>query len=142
MNQTDLAATPPTTSWDDLFVGPEPITYINPRVVARRGHPFLLLPCNGPQAAAVLDLYPAQTARARAVRGLLSWMHTLSLPISSHRISMAISPQGPFAKFMASLVGGAVSGVPAFGILAGNAATAGQRFLVLVFDQGQQPVAV
>jgi len=129
--------------WEDLFAGPERQgVRVEMRLLKKRGRPFLLLPVRARPAAATMDLYPAQTARARAARMLLRCLFRASLPAATERVTLAISPQDPFVRFLSSLAGEPAGGLPTLGILAGNPASEGQRFLLLVFDSRQTPVAV
>jgi hypothetical protein len=89
-----------------------------------------------------MDLYPAQTSRARAARTLLRCLLRVSLPLGTERVSLAVSPADPFVRFISSLAGKPIDGLPVMGILAGNPMSEGQRLLVLVFDARQLPVAV
>jgi hypothetical protein len=140
-----MRPTPPQNFWEALFVAPaDPgqAIRVEMRLLRRRGRPFLLLPRQTGPASATLDLYPAQTGRARAARMLLRWLLRTALPLGTERVSLAISPADPFARFLSSLVGEPTEGLPAVGILAGNPMSEGQRLLVLAFDSRQRPVAV
>ena len=133
----------PLNFWEELFVAPEaqaPAIRIEMRLLKKAGRPFLLLPGQPRPAAATMDLYPAQTFRARMARALLRCLLRSSLPLGTQTISLAISPGDPFVKFLSSLTG--ERGWPVLGILAGNPASDGQRFLLLVFDARQRPIAV
>ncbi len=112
------------------------------RVLKKCGHPFLLLPSNSRTAAACLDLYSAQTARGRFARAILRAVIRASIPFGAEKIRLMISPDDPFVKFLASLIGEQPENPPSLGILAGNPATEGQRFLVLLFGANEKPVAV
>jgi hypothetical protein len=132
-------------SWEDLFAAPEgqeQAVRIKMRLVKKAGRPFLLLPGQPHPAAATMDLYPAQSGRARLARGLLRCLLRASLPLGTGTFSLAIAPGDAFVKFLWSLVGEQGRGAPVLGILAGNPASDGQRFLLLVFDASQRPVAV
>ncbi len=110
------------------------------RVLRRAGHPFLLLPGDRQEALATLSLYAPQTTRAQAARGLLRWCLELAAPWPGQRIRMNLQCNAPFCQFLASLPG--ADSVPRFGILAGNPASSGQRFLLLCFGAGHRPIAV
>jgi len=132
-------------SWQDLFTaleGHQQVVRLELRLLRRAGRPFLLLPRQPRAAAATLDLYPAQTPRARAARSVLRCLLQASLPLGTERTSLSLSPIDPFVKFLSSFAGEPTQGVPTFGILAGNPMTDGQRFLLLVSDAILQPVAV
>ncbi len=135
----------PQNFWEALFTAPAPPGQglrVEMRLLKKRGRPFLLLPGQPRPAAATMDLYPAQTGRARAARTLLRWLLRVSLPLGTEKVSLAVSPDDPFFRFLSSLAGEPGPGLPALGILAGNPGNAGQRFLLLVFDGNQRPVAV
>jgi hypothetical protein len=110
------------------------------RVLRRAGQPFLLLPANRREAVATLNLYAPQIARARAARGLLRWCLVLAAPWPGQRFRLNVQPDAPFWRFLTSLPSAAPS--PRFGILAGNPASPGQRFLLLCFDAEHRPCAV
>jgi hypothetical protein len=112
------------------------------RLVKKAGRPLLLLPAQPRPAAATMDLYPAQSSRARLARALLRCMLRTSLPLGTETIFLAIAPGDAFVQFLSSLTGAPEKGAPILGILAGNPASDGQRFLLLVFDARQRPVAV
>jgi len=136
---------PAQNFWEDLFAAPEgqgQSVRIKMRLVKKAGRPFLLLPAQPRPAAATMDLYPAQSGRARVARALLRCLLRASLPLGTETISMAIAPGDAFVKFLSSLTGALEPGAPILGILAGNPASDGQRFLVLAFDARQRPVAV
>ena len=135
----------PQNFWEELFPAPaEPGTAVRVemRLLRRRGRPFLLLPVRPHLAAATMDLYPAQTGRARAARTLLRWLLRASLPLGTEKVSLAVSSTEPFVRLLASLTGEPAAGLPAVGILAGNPMSEGQRVLLLVFDAEERPVAV
>jgi len=136
---------PPQNFWESLFAAPAKpgkALRVEMRLVRRRGRPFLLLPRQPGPASATMDLYPAQTSRARAVRKLLRCLLRVSLPLGTERVCLAVSPADPFVRFLSSLTGEPSEGVPVVGILAGNPMSEGQRLLVLVFDARHQPVTV
>ena len=135
----------PQNFWEELFpapAGPATAVRLEMRLLRRRGRPFLLLPGQPRLAAATMELYPAQTSRARAARALLRCLLRASLPLGTERVSLAISPAEPFVRFLTSLTGEPTGRLPAVGILAGNPMSEGQRLLLLVFDARQRPVAV
>jgi len=154
----------PPSFWNELF-GPSmdqaPGFPVGMRLLRKRGRPLLLLPCEAGAAVACLDLYPAQSGRARIARGLLRVLLKMGLPFGTEKIAVSVLAESPFVEFVCSLgqgLGGgtrlrnevvmgqspavSLSGVPTLGILAGNPANDTQRFLVLIFDAQQKPVAV
>ena len=109
-------------------------------MVRRAGHPFLLLPRHPREAVATLSLYAPQTARARLAQALLRWAIKLSAPFPGESIRLEVSPKAPFVEFLSSLID---EGKPlGYGILAGNPASPGQRFLVLCFNAEHRPFAL
>src|SRR5437867_605277 len=127
--------------WEGLFgaeQGKAGRVRVELRLLKKQGRPLLLLPCHPRAAVAALGLYPAQTARARAAKTLLGWLLRFSAPYGTKKLSLAISPDDAFVKFLVQLAGGPSGGVPGLGILAGNPASDGQRFIVLVFDASQR----
>jgi hypothetical protein len=136
--------TSPPNFWMHLFPARDAAdgVRVEMRVVSKRGRPFLLLPCERRAAVAALSLYPAQTPRARAARTALSWLVRAAVPLGTKKVGFVVSPDDAFVQFLGSLADEPKRGLPTLGILAGNPASDGQRFLVLVFDASQTPVAV
>jgi hypothetical protein len=131
--------------WEALFPAQADLGQavgIQMRLLNKGGRPFLLLPGQSRPAAATMDLYPAQTGRARVARSVLRWLLRASLAPGSERVSLVVASGDPFAAFLSSLAGEPRRGLPVLGILAGNPMSEGQRLLVLVFDARQEPVAV
>ena len=131
--------------WEQLFTASEgqgQVVRIEMRLLKKAGQPFLLLPGQARPAVATMALYPAQTSRARIARTLLRCLLRACMPLGTETIRLTISPQDAFVKFLASLSGERGEGLPILGIFAGNPASDGQRFLLLVFDASQRPVAV
>jgi hypothetical protein len=111
-------------------------------LLKKRGQPLLLLPGQARPAATTMNLYPAQTGRARAVRLLLRCLLRASLPLGTRRVALEISPQDPFVGFLASLSGGPKGELTTLGVFAGNRGSEGQRFLLLVFNSSLTPIPV
>jgi len=135
----------PQNSWEDLFAAPEgqeQAVRVRMRLVRKAGRPFLLLPVQPRAAAAIMDLYPSQSGRARMARALLRNLLRASLPLATKTLSLTLAPGDAFVKFLSSLAGEQGQGAPILGILAGNPASDGQRFLLMLFDASQRPVAV
>src|SRR4051812_29079959 len=106
----------------------------------KNGRPLLLLPRHKHAAAATFTLYPAQTAKARFIRSSLQKLNRVGIRIGSS-VQLALSKGDGFINFLSGLAdSGTVA--PSFGVLAGNPASPSQRFMILVFNQQQQPVAV
>src|SRR2546423_7238913 len=112
------------------------------RLLSKRGKPLLLLPPNRKPAAATFDLYPAQTPRARALRSILRWLTRAGLPAIGETVELTFSPEDALVKFLA--VAAEIKSLDQlrFGILAGNPGSPGQRFLLLLFDDIENPITV
>src|SRR5262249_54822080 len=100
-----------------------------------------LLPQSSAAAGITLDLYPAQSFRARAAKSLLWLLIRTGLPAGTERIQLSLSIRDSFLRFLSDQAGASGSN-PQFGILAGNPAHNTQRFIILLFDKNQRPVAV
>ena len=112
------------------------------RLLRRAGEPFLLLPRHPLEAAATLSLYAPQTNRARSANALLRFALKFCFPLPGEQLSFRVLPDAAFVKFLSSISDPDSAQPPKFGILAGNARTAGQRFLVLCFHCQHQPISV
>jgi hypothetical protein len=87
-------------------------------IVHKHGTPLLLLPQDRALARRALQLYPAQTAKARLARQALRWLPPIGLPVVRVRLVAgspvaALLPAGNFAIYL------------------GNPHTEGRRFLFL-----------
>lgn len=128
--------------WNNLFgISDKHLVAVEMRELRKQGRPLLLLPKKTAAAVVTLELYPAQTSRARAGKSLFRLLLKFGLPFGAESISVAISREDKFLKFLASAANSSVS-VPQFGVLAGNPANDTQRFIILLFDINQRPVAV
>ena len=112
------------------------------RMLRKAGRPFLLLPLAVGPALVALNLYPAQTARARLARAAVGWLLRTRIPVGTHRVSLAVSAADVFVAFLAAQAGLGANGIPRCGILAGNPAHASRRFVLLLFDSIGRPRAV
>ncbi len=112
------------------------------RLLEKGGRPFLLLPRNGDLAARCLDLYPAQTSKARLAKFVLKRLLQLGLPTGAQAAALNFSRKSDFIAFLRSIVKFEGEQIPNFGILAGNPASDTQRFILLLFDQKGMPTAV
>lgn len=136
----------PTESWTHLFAAcadDEPRTHVPLRVVVRAGQPFMLLPAEPALAARALDLYPAQTAKARLARSLLALGLRCNIPCGLKSAMLTVSPADPLICFLAASTDRPPRGLPRFAILAGNPRAKGRRFVILAFDNyGRQDLVV
>jgi hypothetical protein len=88
------------------------------RIVHRHRTPLLLLPEDRALAQCALDLYPAQTAKARLARAALRWLMPLGLPVVRLR-PVAGSPVATLLR------------AKRFAVYLGNPRSLGRRFLFL-----------
>lgn len=109
-------------------------------VFKKHGHPFFFLPCENDSAIHGLSLYPAQRPVARFAGELLRWALRARLTLFIGKTSVTISTENPFVRFLISLSG--ENEIPQFAVLAGNPNALGRRFILLVFDAAENPVAV
>ncbi|EEF57258.1 hypothetical protein [Pedosphaera parvula] len=137
-----MAASPPI-SWAELFQAKgQADCHLQFRTVKKAGQPFLLLPDSRLLAARSLSLYPAQTSKARLARKALSVALKLGMPLPLEKVTLAIVTGDPFASFLKELVGGKPGRFPSFALLAGNPNVEGRRFILLLFDERDQPAVV
>ena len=112
-------------TWQGLFAGHGGrgrAERIEMRGLKKGGRFFLLLPTRARPAAACLELYPAQSRKARAVRTILRALFRAGIPIGTKKGCLELATEDPFVKFLASICGTKFEGIPLFGILAGNPA--------------------
>ncbi|MGD1018006.1 MAG: hypothetical protein ABSA12_01680 [Verrucomicrobiia bacterium] len=122
--------------------GREPSTAVTVRILRKHGEPFLFLPPESRLAVQALALYPAQTSRARWARSLLrAALHApVRLPLEQARYDVSLAD--PFVQFICRSAGARTGEYPPVAILAGNAAPAGRRFMLLAFSPDGEPVTV
>jgi hypothetical protein len=128
--------------WNVLFAAGEASEERPMRLVRKSGLPFLLLPCKGKLAARCLDLYPAQTNKAKLAKGLFKNSLRLGLPTRAEVVTLKLNAKSEFATFLRSVSNFHRDQIPDFGILAGNPAADTQRFVILLLDQHGAPAAV
>ena len=131
----------PPIPWQELFKrnGGE-VVHVEFRVLHKAGLPFLLLPQNAKLAARALSLYPAQSTPARFAKIALRWALRTKLPLPLKTERIEIATDDPFVRFLKELAG--AENPPPIAILPGNPRAPGRRFIVLVFDENQNPSAV
>src|ERR1035437_8153556 len=132
-------------SWQSLFAADEvqgTTKALQLRFISRSGQPFLILPANPKLAVQALTLYPAQTLRARIARGVLRCALLARLPLMPGRVSLNVGLENPFVHFLQNLAHCSPEELPALGVLAGNPGSPGRRFILMVFNNQQRPVAI
>jgi len=136
---------PQSNSWKGLFAPDEgngPGETVGLRIVQRRGEPFLILPQEPALATQALQLYSAQSFRARLAKRFLHAAIRKQRRMMSTPATLRVQLRDPFVHFLQNLGQWPDPQVPAFGILAGNPSTVGRRFILMLFNPKQLPVAV
>ena len=126
--------------WQSLFAAaPMPAGLATSKwfMLSKRGHPWLLLPGERKLACQALDLYPAQTAKARAARQVLRLALGCGWYPRSRTLDLARCPDSLWEQFLQRLAGG--HRMPVWVSLAGNPNATGQRLVILVFDPKGSP---
>src|SRR5688572_30745612 len=136
---------PDPSSWRLLFAGEsaaEEQFEETLRVVRRAGRPFLLLPESPKCAARALALYPAQSLKARAAKTVLGLVLRAGMAKKFPAETVAVPLEDGFVRFLIESSGQRGVELPWFAILPGNPNTLGQRFVILLFDTNDAPVAI
>ncbi len=128
--------------WEQLFSakGPGPGFTREMLVVHRQGRPFMLLPAEPRAASTAMELYAAQTLKARVAKRLLILALRRGLKPGLATVSVHLDSDDPFYRELQLVAGNGVS--PEFAIMAGNPNAPGQRFLLMLFDANCAPFAV
>ncbi len=111
-------------------------------VVSRGGKPFLFLPSDNRAATTALEIYPAQSMKARLAKAALGVMLRLGLRFGLGKISLAISNTDPFAAFLRAAARVEPGEPFSFAVLTGNPSAPGRRHVFLLFNSASEPVAV
>lgn len=131
-------------SWRELFASDAggASAAVSLRILRRGGVPFLYLPTRNRAAAQALDLYPAQTFKARLAKSVLRLAFRFALLTHGGGSPFALSQEDPFFCYLVSTAGQPVGHQPDFAVLAGNPQAPGRRFVFLLFDAAGHPMAV
>ena len=133
----------PANPWELLFP-PQKISgrtvTLKLRLMRKHGEPLLLLPTQSPAADIALSLYPAQSWKARLARSGLALMQKAGALPGTSPVEIQVSLDSPFAQFLCP-PGTRIEEL-SFAMLFGNPHTAGQRFVLLVFNRDGKPVRV
>lgn len=133
-----LQTAPP---WSPLFgTSAEPCPPRTFLALSRHGEEFLFLPTSREAGLCALQLYPAQTPKARIARTIVQGLIHLGLATLLLQRTPSLSTNSPFATFLQSLAHS--STLQEFAVLVGNPHAPGARFIFLVFDSATQPVGV
>lgn len=137
-------SSPSENTWLELFAaGPdEPKVAVALRVMRRGGQPFLYLPTHNRAAARALDLYPAQTRKARLAKTLLTLSYRFSFLPRGGGETFLLPAKNLFLASLALTAGLPAGQIPEFAVLAGNPHAPGRRYVFLLFDADAKPVAV
>lgn len=104
----------------------------------RRGdQPWLLLPSAAAPARLALDLFQAQTLKARSAKHLMKLALRCGWFPCAESVTVARTGTQPWETFLHQLAGGI--DFPMLASLAGNPAVDGRRLVFLVFDSQNQP---
>jgi len=136
---------PDTVPFSGLFAVPQaqdPSVAVTLRILHKHGNPFLFLPPESRLAVQTLALFPAQTNWARWARSLLRASLHAHLPLPLEQVRYSVSLSDPFVQFLCRASGARPGEIPPVGVLAGNPAALGQRFMLLVFSPEGEPVTV
>lgn len=110
--------------------------------VSRGGKPFLFLPLDNRAAAIALEIYPAQTTKARLAKAALGMMLRVGLRLGLRKTSLTISSTDPFAAFLRAAARVEPGEPFNFAVLTGNPSAPGRRHVFLLFNSASEPVAV
>lgn len=110
--------------------------------VSRGGRPFLFLPAANRAAATALEIYPAQTTKARLAKAALGIILRVGLRPGLSKTSLTISSTDPFAAFLRAAARVEPGEPFSFAVLSGNPIAPGRRHVFLLFNSASEPVAV
>ena len=114
-----------------------PLSEHSVRVVSRHGGAFLLLPLERRCAAQALTLYPAQTFPARLAKQGLQLALRLGVPVPLSIAQLPVDAASPLARFCAQWFA-----LERTAILLGNPAAPGRRFVILGFNEKNEPAVI
>lgn len=133
-----------TAAWLELFpaAANAPLTTVRLRVLRRGDEPFFYLPTHNRTAAKALDLYPAQTWKARLAKQLLQVVFRCNPLPSGSGAPFLLPAKNNFLAWLTKTAELSEGTIPEFAVLAGNPNAPGRRFVFLLFDAAGNPVAV
>jgi hypothetical protein len=100
----------------------------------------LFLPNSRSVALHALQLYPAQSTKARGARAFVQALIRLGLLTFLSKRSLSLATKSPFAAFLQSFT--RTSTLPDFAVLVGNPHAPGTRFIFLIFDKAGLPACI
>ncbi|MEI6562392.1 MAG: hypothetical protein WCO68_09975 [Verrucomicrobiota bacterium] len=107
------------------------------RVILRHGKPLLLLPVDRVLAAQALTLYPAQTFPARIAKQGLQLALRLGVPVPLPSVQLPVDATSPLTRFCSQWFAPERAA-----ILLGNPAAPGRRFVILGFNEKNEPAVI
>jgi hypothetical protein len=137
-----LAEKKTVETWEQLFTPPEgrgagvPLEML---LLRKGGQPFLLLPQSSRLRTLALDLYAPQSTVARSMKWGFGVASRVGSTIGLVKQAVFVRQDDPLIQFLAEVAG---KQQPQFAMLMGNPNTTGQRFILLIFDSDEKPVAV
>ena len=129
-------------SWQELFAAANDGERVTLHAVSRGGKPFLFLPSDNRAAATALEIYPAQSAKARLAKAALEMMLRAGLRLGLGKTSLTISHTDLFAAFLRATARVKPGEPFSFAVLTGNPSAPGRRHVFLLFNAASEPVAV
>lgn len=135
-------STTPIDSWQELFAPAGEGNAVSFHAVSRGGKPFLFLPTDNRAATTALQIYPAQSTKARLAKSALGIMLRFGLRLGLAKTSLAISSTDPFAAFLRAAARVDPGEPFSFAVLTGNPSAPGRRHVFLLFNSASEPVAV
>lgn len=133
--------TPASLSWQNLLSPPgsRPTETRQFRLVQRAAEPFLLLPLKPQAAGRGLDLYPAQTRKARVLRAALRSLLRWGLSPGTQPVDLEIAVDAPVVRFVGA---GKAWADLQLAMLLGNPRAPGRRFVLLIMDAQGEPLHI
>ena len=108
------------------------------QVVRKRGVPLLFLPDSAKLAARTLELYPAQTSVARFARAILRCALRCGLRSPHGILKLPWARDAALPRWICEKFGANAQ----VGMLLGNPKATGRRWILIVFDEANLPLAV
>jgi hypothetical protein len=142
MDSDKLVSSQSTDSWQELFATADMGETVSHHVISRGGKPFLFLPAANSAASRALDIYAAQTPKARLAKVILRGCLAVGLRPGLIKSSIVVGETDPFAAFLRASSGVEPGERFSFAVLAGNPRAPGRRHVFLLFDSAARPVTV
>lgn len=137
-----MSSTAAGRPWEPLFPPPSSGAASLPfrlRLLRRWGQPLLLLPQYSRCARTGLDLYSAQTRKARLVQSVLRIGLRVGIAPGLEPVTVHVDANAPLVRFLAH---NEPTELLNFALLLGNPNAPGRRFIFLVMDRAGRPLRV